>query len=92
MSEFKEGLYDQLVTKQVRRSLDRQASLGLRSSTEAIEEPDCPDYLARHLIRQIKSALRGVSADDRKQRQIEFANSLLEFVRSKDGLNMRPAI
>ncbi len=74
MSEFKEGLYDQLVTRHVRESLDRQATLGLKSSVEALEENDYPDYLARHLIRQIKSALRGVSAEDRKQRQIELAN------------------
>jgi hypothetical protein len=71
MGELKEGLYDQLVTRQVRKSLDRQATAGLKASVEAIEEPDCPDYLARHLIRQIKSVLHGVSAKDRKQRQIE---------------------
>ena len=86
MSEFKEGLYDQLVTRHVRESLDRQAALGLKSSIEALEESDCPDYLARHLIRQIKSALRGVSAEDRKQRQIELANSLLDFVRAREDL------
>ena len=86
MSEFKEGLYDQLVTRHVRESLDRQATLGLKSSVEALEESDCPDYLARHLIRQIKSALRGVSSEDRKQRQIELANSLLDFVRTREDL------
>ncbi|MGO9563062.1 MAG: DUF3427 domain-containing protein [Candidatus Korobacteraceae bacterium] len=86
MSEFKEGLYDQLVTRHVRESLDRQATVGLKSSIEALEESDCPDYLARHLIRQIKSALRGVSAEDRKQRQIELANSLLDFVRAREDL------
>ena len=85
MGEFKEGLFDQLVTRHVRESLDRQAALGLKSSVEAVEENDCPDYLARHLIRQIKSALRGVSAEDRKRRQIELASSLLDFVHSRNG-------
>jgi superfamily II DNA or RNA helicase len=83
MSEFKEGLYDQLVTKRLRQSLDRQAPAGLSSLVATLEENDCPDYLARQLIRQIKSALRGVSADDRKRRQIELANSLLDFVNSQ---------
>ena len=84
MGEFKEGLYDQLVTRRVRESTDRQAALGLKSLIVALEENDCPDYLARHLIRQMKSALRGVSAEDRKQRQIELTNSLLDFVKSRE--------
>lgn len=32
---------------------------------------------------QIRAALRGVSPEDRKQRQIDLANSLLEFVREQ---------
>jgi hypothetical protein len=62
MSEFKPGFYDQLVTQHVRESLDRGAPLGLKSLVAALEENDCPEYLARHLVRQLKSALRGVSA------------------------------
>lgn len=84
MNEFKEGLYDQLITERLRQSLDRQAA-DLKSVIAALEENDCPDYLARHLIRQIRSALRGVSAEDRKRRQIQLANSLLDFVKSEAG-------
>src|ERR1039457_7030342 len=84
MSEFKEGLYDQLITKRLRESVNRQAPSGLRSLVAALEENDCPDYFARHLIGQIKSLLRGVSADDRKRRQIALANSLLDFMRSQE--------
>jgi superfamily II DNA or RNA helicase/HKD family nuclease len=83
MSGLKEGLYDQLVTKRLRELLDRQASAGLRSLVAALEENDCPDYLARHLIRQIRSALQGVSAEERKRGQIELANALLDFVQSQ---------
>ena len=90
MSEFKEGLYDQLVTRRVRESIDRQAPLGLKSLVAAIEENDCPDYLARHLIRQLKSALRGVSAEDRRRRQIELANSLLDFAKSHEEALVDP--
>src|SRR6202021_3303201 len=82
MSELKEGLYDQLVTRQVRNSLDRQVTPGLESLVEALDDADYPDYLARHLARQIKAALRAVPAEDRNQRQIELANSLLDFMRS----------
>jgi hypothetical protein len=62
MSEFKEGIYDQLVTRRLRRFLDRQSVL--KSSVDALEETDCPDYLARHLIRQIKATLRGMPTED----------------------------
>lgn len=91
MSDLNEGLYDQLITRRVRESLDRQATLGLKSLVEAIEENDHPDYLARHLIRQIKAALRGLPAEDRNRRQIDLANSLLDFVRdSADSIELDP--
>ena len=47
MSELKEGLYDQLVTRRLRDCLGRQS--GLKASVDALEQTDCPDYLARHL-------------------------------------------
>lgn len=84
MSEFKEGLYDRLVTLRVREFLDLQATHGLKSSVEDLEENDYPDYLARHLIRHIKTTLRGLPAEDRKQRQSELANVLLDFIHSQD--------
>ena len=82
MSDFKEGLYDQMVTRHVRDSLERHATLGLKSLVETLEDSDHPDYLARHLIRQIKLALRAAPAEDRNQRQIEFANALMNFIRT----------
>ena len=42
MSDFKEGLYDQLVTRHVREFLDLQAAQGLKSSIEELEENDDP--------------------------------------------------
>ena len=81
MSEFKEGVYDQLITRRVREFLDRQSPLN--SSVDSLEEADCPDYLSRHLIRQIKSALRGMPTEGRQRRQIELANELLKFVQRR---------
>ncbi|WP_348263936.1 DUF3427 domain-containing protein [Telmatobacter sp. DSM 110680] len=83
MSEFKEGLYDQLVTQRIREILRVQATTGLKSAVDDLEEADYPDYLARHVIRQIKAALRGLPAEDRKQRQIQLANALLDFIRDR---------
>ncbi|MGA3347082.1 MAG: DUF3427 domain-containing protein [Terracidiphilus sp.] len=85
MTDFKEGLYDQLVTRHVREFLDLQATRGLNSSVEDLEESDYPDYLARHLIRQMKAVFRALPAEDRKQRQTELANVLLDFARAQDN-------
>ena len=83
MRDFKEGLYDQVVTHRLRQLLQRNADAGLKSATVDLEENDCPDYLARHLIRQIKAALRSLPAEDRKRQQLELANSLLGFLESR---------
>ncbi len=92
MTEFKAGVYDQLMTRRLREFLDHQS--GLKSSVDALEETDCPDYLARHLIRQIKSALRGMPTEDRQRRQVELANTLLEFLKAHGTmrLNQTPSI
>jgi hypothetical protein len=62
MSSFKAGLYDQLVTRCVRQFLDLHGTHGLKSSVEELEANDYPDYLARHIIRQLKASLRGLPA------------------------------
>ncbi len=88
MSELIEGLYDQLVTRGVRRLMERRAGEGLKATLTTLEENDCPEYLARHLIRQIQGALRALPAEARRERQLELANAVLEFVRNqnRDGV------
>jgi len=83
MGRLKEGLYDQLVTRSVREFLDQDLGQNLKSLIDQLEETDSPEYLARHLARQIKGALRGLPAEDRKRRQIELANAFLEFIRER---------
>jgi hypothetical protein len=68
MGRFKVGLYDQLVTRSVRDFLKQDAGQDLNSSFKELEETDCPEYLARHLARQIKGALRGLPSEERKLR------------------------
>ncbi len=43
MSDLKEGLYDQLITRRIRRSLDGLNSTNLRPSIARLEENNCPD-------------------------------------------------
>lgn len=83
--KIKEGLYDQLVTKGLRRFLTEQNETNLKSVIESLEETNCADYLARHLVRQIKLALAGLPSEDRQRQQIELANSLLAFLNAEGG-------
>jgi len=83
MSQLKKGLYDQLITRSVRDALEEQNGRGVNASIDELEESDGPDYLARHLARQIKTALRGLSGEERKRRQIELANGLLGFIQDR---------
>src|SRR5215469_15477844 len=92
MGELKEGLYDLLVTRRLRRLLGRQAAGGLNSLVDALEENDCPDYLARHLIRDIKLTLRTLPSEHRKQRQIELTNALLAFLKSQEENEGEPDV
>jgi superfamily II DNA or RNA helicase/HKD family nuclease len=83
MTRLKEGLYDQLITRSVRDALTEQIAPGISALIDELEEGDSPDYLARHLARQIKTALRGLSGEERKRRQLELANGLLEYMRDR---------
>ncbi len=76
---MKEGVYDQLVTQAVRRALEQLDLQKYTAQLEDLEEADTPDYLARHLTRQIRAALGSLPAEDRQRRQIETANALLAF-------------
>jgi hypothetical protein len=82
IGRLKNGLYDQLITPAVRDALAEQNEAGVNASIDELEESDSPDYLARHLARQIKIALRGLSGEERKRRQIELANGLLNFIQT----------
>lgn len=90
--QIKEGLYDQLVTEGLRRFLTEQSHKDLKSVIENLEENDGADYLARHLIRQIKFALAGLPNDDRKRQQIDLGNALLAHLKAEgDDFVEQPA-
>ena len=77
---IKKGVYDQLVTDRIRQALDKLEG-HFQYELDELEEADCPDYISRHLARQIKSALSGLPAKDRREKQIELANALLAFTK-----------
>lgn len=82
MAPPKEGIYDQLVTNRLREALQKISTHGLRADLAALDETDCPEYLSRHLIRQIKLTLRAIPSDARKQQQLALTNQLLQFLRT----------
>ena len=82
MRQPKEGVYDQLVTARLRAALNKISAHGLRADLAVLEDADCPEYLARHLIRQIKLTLRALPAESRKQHQLALTNQLLQFLRT----------
>ncbi len=85
MDQWREGLYDELVTRRVRQMVDSQPGSGVQSLLEEIEEGDRPEYLARHLVRQIKLALRSLPREDRKQKQLELVNGILRQLDADGG-------
>jgi superfamily II DNA or RNA helicase/HKD family nuclease len=85
MDQWREGLYDAVVTRRVREILNNPPDVEARSLLEEMEESDRPEYLARHLVRQIKLALRSLPKEDRTQKQIELANSILRHLDADDA-------
>ncbi len=73
-----EGIYDQLITQKLRRSIANIDSARLRVVQSALEEADSPHYLSRHLAKQIKTALASLPKEEQRHRQIELANALLK--------------
>ncbi|MBL8214146.1 MAG: DUF3427 domain-containing protein [Bryobacterales bacterium] len=84
MRDAKPGLYDQLLTRSLRQTL-QSLPTGLQPATADLEEADSPDYLARHLLQQIRLALRALPPQERRQRQLDLTNTLLEVLKAQTG-------
>lgn len=74
---MKPGIYDLLVTTGVRRALATLDGRTMSSSLVELDECQGPEYLARHLMRQIKASMAGLPAEERVSRQVALANQLL---------------
>ena len=74
---MKPGIYDLLVTDDVRRALDALSDEKIRSGLTELEEHQLPDYLARHLMRQIRIAMNSLPVKERIGQQVALANRLI---------------
>ena len=74
------GLYEQLVTEELRRLL-----AALQPNQVTVENPDAEDShraLADYLHRIIERALRGIPDEERLARQTELCNALIAWLRA----------
>ncbi|HUX67250.1 MAG TPA: DUF3427 domain-containing protein [Terriglobales bacterium] len=77
MKPFPPGLYDLLLTRSAQQRLD---ATELQREIDALESPETPTYLARHLVQQIRTAFAGLDP----AQQVRLANVLLGVVRELD--------
>ncbi len=77
MSELPEGLYDQLLTRQLREFLERYHASGGQSLRFPLTRDTAPGYLARHLARELSIVLRGFRADSKAEELCDRANRIL---------------
>ena len=77
---MRDGIFDQILTERLEKLLREIGDA--KSQIDAIEDVDRPEYLARHLAREVRGKLRAfpkASDADRglDHRQVEFINLLL---------------
>lgn len=71
------GLYEQLVTTELRALLDDPA---WQADLQALGEDAAPDLLARHVYEAVRRALGGIGGEGRLDRQIEVVNGVLALL------------
>lgn len=81
-----EGIYEALVTENVRRELS--AAAGLQNHTKKLDGSDLPHVLARHVAAIVERELRSV-ADPTKR--VDIANNVLRVVGNNGDLVDDPA-
>ena len=82
MHELEAGLYELLITARIRERIEALKSQGVGIEEEAVPREDQTDLLARHVGREVASALASVR--DAGER-IVIANRLLELAASLTG-------
>jgi len=74
------GLYEALIDHLLAQRLSDGVGLGWTSQRAKVDDADLPLALADHVARQLSKALRALPADERRARQLGFANDLLERI------------
>lgn len=77
--DLKPGLYDLLLTKELRTLATRLAEQHLRPHFKLLDPEAAPEHLARFVHGLLRRALRAVDAND-ATRQVELVNRLIELL------------
>ena len=81
---MKPGIYDDILTEQLREELATRLPPGLIPVLGSIEAPLLPDYLSRYLAVKLTAAFRSLSEDPKDQ--MDLANRVLTMVSEKGDL------
>lgn len=79
MRELTSGIYDHLISEELRRALESLDSAALGAQFDKLEEPHSADYLTRFLRARIHQAFAVVKHDKRLDLANRLLDSLAEF-------------
>jgi superfamily II DNA or RNA helicase/HKD family nuclease len=87
--DLKPGLYDLLLTKELRDLAFRVAKQQLHLHVSPLDPEAAPEHLAQFVSGLLRRALRSVSGDD-ATRQVELVNRLVELLRESTPEAVEP--
>ena len=90
MSDLPPGLYERLITAQVKARLLQFDPARTRIQQQVIDHPETHGFLARHVSEAVSRALRELPAQDRIEKQREITNELLTLLRQADEIVADP--
>ncbi len=76
------GLYEELITRQLQAALDEARTTGWRDEIEGLDKAEAPRVLARFVRDLVEPLLGSFGGEDRLDRQVDFVNALVEFLRT----------
>lgn len=86
-----EGVYEQVITEGLERSLDHTRAAGLRVGQESLAHAEADALLARHAADEVLRALGAVRGEHALEQRIALCNAVLASVRgqSAEALDLR---
>lgn len=75
---LKPGLYEQVVTEALRRSLSELEPALVKA--EHLDEGESHDALAEHIRRYLSWVLKGISGPDKLRKQVEISNQIIGWL------------
>lgn len=77
------GLYEELITRQLQNALDEARGKGWRDQVEQLDAAEAPRILARFVRDLVEPLLGSFGGDNRVDRQVDFVNALVDFLRAQ---------